>query len=178
MTRIEIRPLGWVLIFSAVCGALYATAGRPGAPEPSADATRSRERARIPGGTNVAIAAPLPPAATAGFRMVAADAPEVQRAIPASDLEGARAHVGQTGAITGTVTRVFTSRSGGIRILNFAADYRQAASVVISRPHLDTFPDLKALEGRQVVVSGPFIAYEGRPEVEVAHPSQILLIRP
>jgi len=39
------------------------------------------------------------------------------------------------------------------------------------------FPDLKALEGKEIVVSGKFVDYHGKAQIELTDPKQIKIVK-
>src|SRR5438067_2242132 len=77
-------------------------------------------------------------------------------AIDAHDLDGAKALAGKKGAFKGTVTQVFTPRSGAVAILNFDRQYKTALTAVVNKADWARFPDLTELVGKEVVISGKF----------------------
>jgi hypothetical protein len=100
-----------------------------------------------------------------------------QRARDAHDMEGAHSAVGQMGSFKGTVTQLFEERDGYLVILDFDKNYRAALTAIVRNTDFPKFPDLKALEGKEIVVSGKFTDYQGRAQIELTDPSQIKLAR-
>ena len=98
-------------------------------------------------------------------------------ALDAHDLAGAYKKVGQAGAFKGTVSKIFEERDGDLMILDFDPDYRTALTAVLKNPDFPHFPDMKVLEGKEVVVSGSFVDYHGKAEIILTDPDQIKIVR-
>jgi hypothetical protein len=153
-------------------------------------------------GNMVAVAAPQPPSATtqpaakeklakkekhksqaetasksATFASVSATDKSVTGALKSTDLEGAKKLEGKAGAFTGTVTKVFAPKGNSLVILNFAADYKTAVTAVVRWKSFSAFPTLTSLEGKKVLVSGKFVNYQDRPEIELTSPSQLKIVK-
>ena len=92
-------------------------------------------------------------------------------------LDGAHQALGQTGSFRGTVTQLFEERDGDLVILDFDKNYRTALTAIVRNADFPKFPDLKALEGKEIVVSGKFTDYQGRVQIEVTDPGQIKIVR-
>jgi DNA/RNA endonuclease YhcR with UshA esterase domain len=85
----------------------------------------------------------------------------------------ASAHVGETVVVEGRVADVFTSKKGNT-FLNFGARYpNQTFSAVIFVSEASLFPNVHALEGRKVRVSGRITLYEGKPQIILKEASQL-----
>lgn len=82
----------------------------------------------------------------------------------------------QTGAFKGTVTKIFEERDGDMLILNFDPQYRNAMCAVLKNSDFPKFPDVKTLVGKEVIISGKFIAYQNRPEILLTAPDQIKVV--
>ena len=93
------------------------------------------------------------------FATVKADADVVKKAIHATDLLAFKDKTGKEITITGKVYSVFAPKSHSIVLLNFA-----------------TFPDLRKLRDKQVVVTGKCIDYKGQPELEISQLKQLQTI--
>lgn len=113
---------------------------------------------------------------TATFATVKAGDGSVTQALKASDLAGAKKLVGKEGAFEGTVTALYAPGSNALVILNFDKNYRNALTAVVRAKNFAAFPDLKALKGKRVLVSGKFEDYQGRPEVALTKLDQLKLI--
>ncbi len=88
----------------------------------------------------------------------------------------AGSHLGETTCVSGRVLRVFTSR-GGNTFLDFCEDYRNCpfTSVIFSSDR-NKFGDLETLAGRQVELEGAINSYQGRAEIIIHDPQQILAV--
>ncbi len=113
----------------------------------------------------------------AAFVSVPAGDASVKKALPATDLAGAKKQVGKAAAFVGTVDRTFTPKGNGLVILNFAKDYKTAVTGVVRAKDFAKFPDLKALQGKKVLVSGTVQDYKGRPEIALSAPSQVKIVK-
>jgi hypothetical protein len=84
------------------------------------------------------------------------------------------AHVGQTLTVTGTVDEVFQDRRSGTIFLDMGGRYPSSRFTgVIFRESADDFPDINALEGRKVGLTGTIRLYNGRPEIVLRDAGQI-----
>lgn len=85
----------------------------------------------------------------------------------------AKAHIGQTAVVQASVSAVRTSRSGVtfIDMDGLYPDNRFAAVIFVD--DIGKFPDVKALEGKTVAISGPLQLYQGRPEIVLRSAAQI-----
>ncbi|HYT49032.1 MAG TPA: hypothetical protein VEL78_01485 [Pyrinomonadaceae bacterium] len=84
---------------------------------------------------------------------------------------------GKDGAFKGTVTNIYEERDGDVLILNFDLQYRNALSAVLRNADFPKFPDMKALKDKEVVVTGKFVDYYGRGEINLTQPDQIKLVK-
>jgi len=114
---------------------------------------------------------------TAKFGSVAKTDEAYTGALDAHDLAGAYKKVGQAGAFKGTVSKVFEERDGDLVILDFDLQYRTALTAVLKNPDFPKFPDLKALQGKELLVSGTFVDYRGKAEIVLISPEQIKLVK-
>jgi hypothetical protein len=114
---------------------------------------------------------------TATFAIISRADDAYQQARDAHDLDGAHRALGQAGAFKGTVTQLFEERDGDLVILDFDKNYRTALTAIVRNTDFPKFPDLKALEGKEIVVSGKFTDYQGRAQIELTEPTQIKLVR-
>jgi hypothetical protein len=114
---------------------------------------------------------------TATFEIVANSDEAYQKSRDAHDLDGAHKMLGQSGSFKGTVTQLFEQRDGDLVILDFDKNYRTALTAIVRNAYFPKFPDLKALEGKGIVVSGKFTDYQGRVQIEVTDPGQIKIVR-
>lgn len=116
-------------------------------------------------------------AAKITFGQVAANSPNVKKALVAKDLAGAKKWIGKDGSFTGTVIKVFAPKSNSIVILNFDADYKAALTAALKSEHFPRFPVMGVLQGKKVLVSGKFVDYNGASEILLTQPSQIKIIK-
>ena len=103
-----------------------------------------------------------------GLAMIAL--PALAETIQASD---ARAHVGQTVTVEGTVGDVFTGRSG-VTFIDIGGRYpHNSFTAVIFKTDAGKFPGVASLGGKTVDVTGPVRLYHGRPEIVLNTGSQL-----
>jgi len=169
-----IRARCWVpvLSLSALCtlSASFAQAqGNAGKPTPDAAQNAGQQP---PGDAQAKVASK-----TAKLGSVAADDAAMKTALGAKDLAGAKKATGKDGAFRGKVIYVFVSNSGKTLILNFDQDYKSALCAVLKKDHFAHFPDLRTLAGKEVLITGKFIDFEGRSEIELTDPGQIRVVK-
>ncbi len=114
---------------------------------------------------------------TAKFATVSKTDEAYKKALDAHDLEGARLQAGKDGLFRGTVTQVFTPRSGTIAILNFDKDYKTALTAVVNKSFWAKFPDLTELVGKEVVITGKFTDFHGAMQIVLNAPNQIGVVQ-
>src|SRR6266581_81814 len=114
---------------------------------------------------------------TATFATIEKDSTTYKNALDAHDLAGAKNMTGKDGAFKGTVTNIYEERDGDVLILNFDLQYRNALSAVLRNADFPKFPDMKALKDKEVVVTGKFVDYYGRGEINLTQPDQIKLVK-
>jgi DNA/RNA endonuclease YhcR with UshA esterase domain len=84
-------------------------------------------------------------------------------------------YVGESVAVKGIVANVFQSNKGNI-FLNFGNPYpNQTFYAVIFSKDAATFGNVKAYEGKIVVVTGMVQSYKGKAEIILKEPGQIKL---
>jgi hypothetical protein len=108
------------------------------------------------------------------FAKAAATAAKV--ALDAKNLDGAEKLVGKPGAFQGTVSSVYSPKNHAVVILDFDHEYDQALTAIARPSSYAKLPDLAALKGKHILVSGQFKAYKGKPEIEIDSPGQIKLL--
>jgi hypothetical protein len=113
--------------------------------------------------------------ATAKFETVAKTDAAYTGALDAKDMDGARKLVGKTGAFKGKVVKAFGTRN--ITVLNFAANFRTALTAALRKEDFGKFPALAELEGKEVLISGKFSEYDGRPQIMLTDSKQIRLVK-
>jgi hypothetical protein len=91
-------------------------------------------------------------------------------AIPPSE---AASHVGETVTVQGTVNRVYTSRSGAV-FVDMGGQYPDNPFTGFIPPdNAPTFPNIGAIEGEEVGITGKISLYKGRPEIILNSTDQI-----
>jgi hypothetical protein len=113
---------------------------------------------------------------TAAFGKIGKDATAVKTALDAHDLAGGLKLVEKTNSFRGTVSKLFEPRTGTIAILNFDQDYKTAMTAVVNVENFSKFPELKALVGKQILVTGKFIDYHGAPEAVLTNPDEVKVV--
>jgi hypothetical protein len=98
-------------------------------------------------------------------------------ALDAHDLDAMHRLIDQTGAFKGTASGTYEPGDGDMIILNFDPQYRMAVSAVLKRPDFAKFPDVKKLVGKEILVTGKFVDYQGRAEMVLTSPDQIKLVQ-
>ncbi len=84
-------------------------------------------------------------------------------------------HIGEQVTVEGVVSQVSTS-SGGTTFVNFGGRYpNHIFYAVLFRKRAHQFPNLHALEGRPVAISGMIELYKGKSQIILITPSQIKL---
>ena len=87
-------------------------------------------------------------------------------------LESAK-HIGETATVTDKVDDVYQSKGGNV-FLNMGGKHPdEAFTVFIPKSAVSAFKDIKVYEGKMITVSGKIKDFQGKPEIEVASPSQI-----
>ena len=116
-------------------------------------------------------------AAEINLATIVANDPAVANATDARDLTSIRKMTGKEATLIGTVSRVYSSDGNGILILNFAPNYKEAATVVLKPANYARFPDMRTLSNKRVLVSGKVVEFRGRPEIELREPSQVKIVK-
>ena len=98
-------------------------------------------------------------------------------ALDAHDLAGAQKLIGKEGSFRGTVSKFFEERDGDLIDFDFDPNYRTALTAVLRNADFPKFPDVKALDGKEIVVSGKFIDYHGKAQIELTDPKQIRIVK-
>src|SRR6266571_1111677 len=114
---------------------------------------------------------------TAKFGPVDKDDPEYKKALDAHDLAGALKLVGKEGAFKGTTDKLYEERGGDMVVFDFDSNYQTALTAVLKNPDFPKFPDVKTLEGKEIVVSGKFVDYHGKAQIELTDPKQIKVVK-
>ena len=102
--------------------------------------------------------------------LAAAALPAQAQTIGAND---AKAHVGQTVTIQAAITDVRTLRSG-MTFIDVGGSYPDNNfAAVIFAPDAAKFPNIGALKGKTVAISGPVQLYQGKPEIILKSAEQL-----
>ena len=84
-----------------------------------------------------------------------------------------KTHVGQPVTVEAAVSDVHTGRSG-VTFVDMGGRYPDNAFVaVIFAADAAKFPNLSALEGKTVNISGPVQLYQGKPEIVLKSADQV-----
>ncbi len=114
---------------------------------------------------------------TAKFGTVDKDDAAYKNALDAHNLAAAQKLVGKEGSFRGTVSRFFEERDGDLIVFDFDPNYRTAITAVLKNPDFPKFPDVKTFEGKVIVVSGKFVDYHGKAQIELTDPKQIKIVQ-
>jgi DNA/RNA endonuclease YhcR with UshA esterase domain len=115
-------------------------------------------------------------AATAALLIIASVAakPLTAQITRIADADAAR-YVGQTVTVEGVVVQVSHSRKSNTTFLNFGGRYpNHTFNAVIFASVAGRFPAADQWEGRRVRVTGRVRMYQGKPEVVLDQPSQLV----
>jgi DNA/RNA endonuclease YhcR with UshA esterase domain len=82
-------------------------------------------------------------------------------------------HVGTAQCITGTVQHVEDGRNGA-KLLNFCKNKTCPFTAVVFPTDLKKMGDIRQLEGRQTEIKGTVQDYDGRAEIVLRRPQQLL----
>ena len=86
----------------------------------------------------------------------------------------ARAHVGETVTVEGAVSEVHHAASGKAIFIDIGGQYpNNAVAGVIFADDAAKFPNVDALEGKTIDVTGKISLHQGRPEIILNDASQI-----
>ncbi len=114
---------------------------------------------------------------TAKFGPVDRDDAAYKNALDAHDLAGAQKLIGKEGSFKGTVSKLFEERDGDLIVFDFDPNYRTALTAVLRNPDFPKFPDVKTLGGKEIVISGKFVDYHGKAQIELTEPAQIKVLQ-
>ncbi len=114
---------------------------------------------------------------TAKFGTVDKDDAAYKNALDVHDLAGAQRLIGKEGSFRGTVSKFFEERDGDLIIFDFDPNYRTALTAVLRNANFPKFPDVKALDHKEIVVSGRFVDYHGKAQIELIDPKQIRTVK-
>jgi hypothetical protein len=114
---------------------------------------------------------------TAKFETVDKDDAAYKNALDAHDLAGAQKLIGKEGSFRGTVSKFFEERDGDLIVLDFDPNFRTALTAVLRNVDFPKFPDVKVLDGKEIIVSGKFVDYHGKAQIELTDPKQIKIVK-
>lgn len=101
---------------------------------------------------------------------------EYREAFSATDLGGARKHLGKPTTFKGTVVDVLTPEGNSAVILSFAADSKAALTVIVLRENFTRFPNLEDLKGKEVAFTSKVVENEGHLELVLTRPGQLKIV--
>ena len=84
-------------------------------------------------------------------------------------------HVGETASVTDKVDRVFKAKGGNIFLNMGGAHPNEAFTAFIPANLGDKFSDFKKYEGATVTVTGKIIMHNGKPQITLNSPDQIVI---
>ncbi|MFM7322425.1 MAG: hypothetical protein ACKO5K_12995 [Armatimonadota bacterium] len=111
------------------------------------------------------------------FASVSANEVSALGAVGAADIDALRKRADKETSVVGKVVSVFRPDSRSIVLLNFARNYRDAITVGVKSQHFGAFPDLRGLEGKQVIVVGKIGLYRERPQILIEKPTQLRIVK-
>ena len=162
---VRIKPLGWIVLFCCLGGAVLALLGI--------------SRVTL-GGVGSAVSAALPEAAfapTATFGHTSATDPVLQVAHAADDIDSLKALRDQTVTVHGRVLRVVAPAANDVRVLEFSRNEGGAIRAVLAASDFAAFPDPKTLVGQQVLITGSITLTGGRQlQVRLTTPEQLRIV--
>lgn len=83
-------------------------------------------------------------------------------------------HIGETALVTGTIVEVFTSATN-TTFLDYCANYKTCPfTAVIFSSDKSKFPNLFQYQGKEIMIKGEIKTYQGRAEIILSDPSQII----
>jgi len=103
--------------------------------------------------------------------LLAAAAPVRAQNIDATE---AKAHVGQTVTVQGTVSAVHTIAGVGVTFIDMGARYPDVTFTAVILPgDAAKFPDAASLEGKDVAITGVVRLYQGKPDILLQDATQL-----
>ena len=95
--------------------------------------------------------------------------------IPAAD---AGKHVGETGTVVGVLSNVHLANSGKLIQLEIGGAYpNNPLSAVIFKSDMGKFPDMTAMVGKTLAITGRIEMYREKPEIVLKDISQVQVAR-
>ena len=109
-----------------------------------------------------------------GLALVAAAPPALALAQATISPAEAQAHAGQSVTVEGTVSEIHVSASGRATFVNLGGRFpNNAFSAVVFATDAGKFPNLSALDGKTIDVTGPVQLYKGRAEIVLTDAAQL-----
>lgn len=110
----------------------------------------------------------------------AADPAAQGEVIDASNLDALRAKVGSSVVVEGMVTKVGTTKEGGITFINLGLPAKQGFVAVVFKSDYGAFPEgFDKFRNQKVRVTGLIKLYRSEiPEIEVKTPDQLTIVAP
>ncbi|RYX86738.1 hypothetical protein EON83_00735 [bacterium] len=116
-------------------------------------------------------------ASKSAFPTVSASDASVKAALPATDLTKARTKLNKTATFVGLVTELYLPKNGKRVLIDFAPDYKKAVIGLVDAKSFKTFPDLRQLKKKRVLLSGKVVAYQEQIQVELTSASSIRIVK-
>jgi len=113
---------------------------------------------------------------TVKFGSVDKNDPAYKSALDAHDLAPAMKLVGSEGSFHGTVDKLYEEPDGDIVVFDFDPNYRTALTALLRNKDFPKFPVVRELKGKEILVSGKFVDYHGKAQIELTDPKQIKLV--
>ncbi len=83
-------------------------------------------------------------------------------------------HIGEYASVRGRVLRAYTSKSGTV-FFDYCTNYKTCPfSAVIFADDVKQFGSLSQYSGKEVTLTGKIVSYEGRAEIVLSDPNQIV----
>ena len=114
---------------------------------------------------------------TARFETIDKGDSVYKSALDSHDLTAAMKMVGTEGAFKGTLDKLFEERDGDLVVFDFDPNYRIALTAVLKNPNFAKFPVVRDLKGKEILVSGKFVDYHGKAQIELTDPQQIKIVK-
>lgn len=111
------------------------------------------------------------------FPSVGAGDVSVKNAIGATNLAKVRTKLNKTGTFVGVVTDIYAPKNGKRILLDFAPDYKKAVIGLVDAKNFKSFPDLRQLKKKRVLLTGKVILFKEQVQVELVAPSSIRVVK-
>jgi len=121
-------------------------------------------------------AQPQVASASVNFGTVARAAPLYKSSLDAHNMALAQRSLGKPVRFRGVVTQVYEDPTHQTLVVDFDPQYTHALTAVLTFRGYRQFPNMRTLQGREVVVSGPLIRYQDKIAVMLSQPTQIQVV--